>query len=147
MRSKHVSTASGRHVGTSVARFDPSTAALLGAILAVVVFVGIGLFALFRGDGADSAQALADGDGTTSNVADLAETCESVVELEVAAPPEIATVIEAAGEPMAEQCIQVNLGQRRPTEVATDIEAGKAPEVWVSDAADWTSRITEHRSD
>lgn len=148
MRSAQNSTAPGRgrHAGKSVARFDPATAALLGAILAVVVFVGIGLFTLFRGDGSDGSQALADGD-TTTNVAELPDSCEDIIELDVAAPPELAHVIEAAGEPIAEQCIQVNLTERRPTQVAADIQEGDAPEVWVSDAADWTSRITEHRSD
>ena len=148
MRSRHVSSAPerGRHAGSSVARFDPTTAALLGALLAVVVFVGVGLFTVFRGDGDGGAPGLAEGD-TTGSVADLPDSCESIIELDVAAPPELTAVIEAAAEPVAEQCIQVTLDERRPTQAAADIQEGNAPEVWVSDAADWTSRIAEHRSD
>src|SRR5690606_8866398 len=41
MSSTSPPTRSGRHAGGSVSRFDPATTALLGAVLAVVVFVGI----------------------------------------------------------------------------------------------------------
>ena len=146
MSSTSPPTRSGRHAGGSVSRFDPATTALLGAVLAVVVFVGIGLFTLLRGDGNDPA-GQTDGDNTTSNVADLPESCESVIELDVAVPPELAPIVEAAGEPVAADCIQVTLREQRPPQVAADIQEGEAPDVWVSDAADWTSRITEHRSD
>ncbi|MBC7308805.1 MAG: VWA domain-containing protein [Actinomycetales bacterium] len=146
MSSTSPPTRSGRHAGGSVSRFDPATTALLGAVLAVVVFVGIGLFTLLRGDGNEPA-GQTDGDNTTSNAADLPESCDSVIELDVAVPPELAPIVEAAGEPVAADCVQVTLREQRPTQVAADIQEGEAPDVWVSDAADWTSRITEHRSD
>lgn len=133
-------TRSGRHASTSVSRFDAQTLAIVALVAVVLTLGGFGLRALLSGGDGDTSTASAD---ETAN----AQECESPIEVRVAAAPEVAAAVEQAASVAAvDECTTYAVEAREAAQVASDIEAGEAPDVWVPDAADWPSRITEYRT-
>ena len=147
----------GRHAGARVSRFDGPTLAILVAIIAALVAGGAGAASLLNGD--DSGISAQDGTGAdaptdpptgeaTDDSTETADACEAVTEVTVGAAPEVAPAVQSAADLVdAAACATFVVSAQRPSEVAAAIEAGQAPDVWVPDAADWPTRITEYRAD
>ena len=142
------STGQGRHAGTRVSRFDGPTVALLVIAALVLTLGGLGLRALFSGDDttATPTTEVEDAGEDTSQV-EAGSSCDSTVQVTVAAAPEIAGAVESAAENVDESaCATWRISRVAPADVAAAIESGDAPDVWIPDAEDWTSRIMEHRA-
>lgn len=129
----------GRHASASSSRFSPVWAAVaaLAAIVVVALVAGGIAVALMRG-GADEATPSAEAGGATE--------CAEPVTVTVAAAPEVTPAIQLAAESVSDACTSFEIAATPARDGAAAIEAGRVPDVWVPDAADWTSRITEHRS-
>jgi Ca-activated chloride channel homolog len=112
------------------------TAVAAAAVILALVLGGILLLSPFEDDSSTPADEPAAEEG-----------CAETLLVQVAAAPEITPALELAAEAVpADQCNSYEISAQPARDVAAAIEAGRAPDVWVPDAADWTSRITEHRS-
>jgi len=128
----------GRHASTTTARFDRPTILLIAAIAVAVVAAGFAVTKLVGRSNLGS---------TTATAPTTPVVCGQVATVSVAAAPEVASAVELAAEQVPEDaCVTYEITATPAREVADAIEAGQAPQVWIPDAADWTSRITEHRS-
>ena len=125
----------GRHASAPTSRFSPVWAAI--AALAVVALVAGGIAFAFLRDGADETTASAKTDGAA---------CAEPVTVTVASAPEVTPALQLAAESVGEECMSFEITATPARDGAAAIEAGRVPDVWVPDAADWASRITEHRS-
>ncbi|MGA8044704.1 MAG: substrate-binding domain-containing protein [Dermatophilaceae bacterium] len=126
----------GRHASAPTSRFSPVWAAI--AALAVVALVAGGIaVASLVGGGADADDSAATGSGAA---------CVEPVTITVASAPEVTPAIQLAAESASDECTSFEITATPARDGAAAIEAGRVPDVWVPDAPDWTSRITEHRS-
>lgn len=129
----------GRHASAGASRFSRRALAVIAAVAVALVLCVVVIVSLLRGDSDDPA-ASAEEQGAA---ADCAET----VSVSVAAAPEITPAVQLAADAVpADLCTSFEIEARPARDVAAAIEEGRSPDIWVPDAADWTSRITEHRS-
>jgi hypothetical protein len=125
----------GRHARAATSRFSPFWAAV--AALAVVALVVGGVFLATRGgDADDSGETEAGGGGA----------CVEPVTVTVASAPEVTPAIQQAADAVSDECTTYEITATPARDGVAGIEAGRVPDIWVPDAADWASRITEHRS-
>lgn len=130
----------GRHASASPTRFDATTLAVIAGVVVVLVLSAVAVATIVRGG--DETEA---GATTTSGAPTAA--CAETLTLAVSVAPEIASAVQQAAEAVpADRCTVYEISSRPARDVAAAIEAGRAPDVWVPDAEDWTSRITEHRA-
>lgn len=129
----------GRHASASPARFDATTLAVIVGVVVVLVLSAVAVATIVRGG--DETPADASTAATTTSTA-----CAETLTLAVAAAPEIAPAVQQAADAVpADRCTVFEISARPARDVAAAIEDGRAPDVWVPDAEDWASRITEHR--
>ena len=125
----------GRHASAPTSRFSPVWAAV--AALAVVALVVGGVFLVTRGSGTDDSAEAATGDGGA---------CVEPVTVTVASAPEVTPAVQLAADAVSDECTTYEVSATPTRDGAAAIEAGRVPDVWVPDSADWAARITEHRS-
>ena len=125
----------GRHASAPTSRFSPVWAAV--AALAVVALVVGGVFLATRGSGTGDSAEAATGDGGA---------CVEPVTVTVASAPEVTPAVQLAADAVSDECTTYEISATPARDGAAAIEAGRVPDVWVPDSADWAARITEHRS-
>ena len=128
----------GRHAGATDSPVTPRIIAVAAAAVVALVVGAVALFSLLTGDGEP-----------TDDVPEVpvAADCTETVSVSVSAAPEITPAVQLAANAVpADLCTDFEIEARPARDVAAAIEDGRAPDVWIPDASDWTSRITEHRS-
>ena len=127
----------GRHASATPSRFDTTTLAIVAGVVVVLVLSAIGVVRIVRGSD----------DTPAAVVADPGSACAEPLTVSVAAAPEVSAALQLAADSVpADACVSYEIAARPSRDVAAAIEDGRAPDVWVADAEDWTSRITEHRA-